>query len=337
MKMNTENVAPVPDRATWKSIVARYSAPAVTKSTWQLVNTLVPYLALVALMIWSLRGPYWVTLLLAIPGAGLAVRLFIIAHDCGHRSFFKSRRANDFWGTIAAGFVLTPYVYWRNEHARHHLSAGNLDRRGIGDVWTLTVSEYEQKPAGVRFLYRLYRNPIMLFVIVPILLFLVGYRFWDKWAGKMERLSILRTNLAFAAVLAIAHYTIGLKALFLVQFPVLALAASAGVWLFYVQHQFENVYWSKDADWDFYRMAIEGSSFYRLPKVLQWFSGNIGYHHIHHLSPRIPNYKLERCHHENPLFHAARMLTPRDSLRTLRFRLWDEARRQMVGWQPSGA
>jgi omega-6 fatty acid desaturase (delta-12 desaturase) len=331
--MNPLNPSPSIDLPDWRAIVARYRGSALGHSIWQLANSLVPFLALLVLMYWSLRWSYLVTLLLAIPAAGFSVRLFIISHDCGHQSFFKSRRLNDFWGEVTALLVWTPYTYWKQEHARHHSTAGNLDRRGVGDIWTLTVSEYMAKPRIVRLLYRLYRNPIVLFGLGPIFLFTIGYRHWSAWAGRTERLSILRTNLFLAMVLVLCHYTIGLKAFLMIELPVTLLGSTAGVWLFYVQHQFEDVYWEENGRWDFFAQAIEGSSCYRLPRVLQWFSGNIGFHHVHHLSPRIPNYRLERCHRENPVFHRARELTLWTSLKSLGFRLWDERSRKMVGFR----
>jgi omega-6 fatty acid desaturase (delta-12 desaturase) len=283
-------------------------------------------------MYWSLSWHYAITLLLAIPAAGFAVRLFIISHDCGHQSFFKTKRMNTIWGSVTSFLVWTPYTYWKNEHARHHASSGNLDRRGIGDIWTMTASEYKSKRWPIRMAYRLYRNPVVLFGLGPVFLFTVGYRFWAPWCGKAERLSVLRTNLLLALMLLLSHYTIGLKAFFLVIIPPTALAASMGVWLFYVQHQFEDVYWARSDSWDFFHQAIAGSSYYRLPRLFQWFSANIGFHHVHHLSPRIPNYFLARCHLENPVFHKARELTLRSSLKLLRFRIWCERRRKMVGF-----
>ena len=310
--------------------MARYKASGWGRAAWQLTNTLIPYFALMVLMYLSLRWSYLVTLALALPAAGLMVRLFIISHDCGHGSFFRSKRANDRWGRVAAFLSWTPYDYWRKEHAKHHSTAGNLDRRGIGDIWTLTVSEYKASHWALRLLYRFYRNPFVLFVIGPTFTFTIGYRFPSRWAGKSERRSVHSTNLLMIGLLALAHLTIGLKAFLLIQLPVIAVASAAGVWIFYIQHQFEDVYWEETATWDFFKQAIEGSSYYRLPRVLQWFTGSIGYHHVHHLSPRIPNYRLEKCHRENPLFHRASLLTLRTSLKSLRFRLWDENTRKMV-------
>ncbi len=324
--------APFP-QAAWLRIVMRYRRPSITKSTWQLVNTLIPYIGLVGLMFWSLQWSYLITLLLALPAAALAVRLFIISHDCGHRSFFASKGMNNFWGALTSMLVWTPYTYWRHEHARHHAGSGNLDRRGTGDIWTLTVSEYQALSRFHRMRYRLYRNPWFLFGVAPLYTFTVGYRFWARGSGKPERISVLRTNLVLVAVMALAHWTIGLKVFLLVQLPIVAIAASAGVWLFYIQHQFENVYWEKTDRWDFFRQAMAGSSFYNLPRWLAWCTANIGYHHVHHLSPGIPNYRLADCHRENPLFQEVNRITLATSLKSLSFRLWDEASRSMVGFK----
>ena len=332
MTVNTTQSPTLLRQLDWRPIVAAYLEPILARSVWQLMNSLLPFAGLLVLMYWSLNWSYWITLLLAVPTAGFSVRLFIISHDCGHQSFFRSKRFNNFWGELTALLVWTPYTYWKNEHARHHSSAGNLDRRGIGDIWTLTVDEYVAKPWSVRFIYRLYRTPLVLFGVLPLFLFMFGYRYWESWAGRAERLSVLRTNLFIAMVLVLCHYTIGLKAFFMIELPLTALGASMGVWLFYVQHQFEDVYWEKSEEWDFATQAIEGSSCYKLPRVLQWFSGNIGYHHVHHLSPRIPNYRLERCHRENAVFQRASQITLWTSLKALRHRLWDERSRKMVGF-----
>ena len=333
MNADTTETQTSPPASQWRSIVDRYRGPIPGRSAWQLINTLVPYAALLVLMHWSLGVSYLLTLLLAIPAAGFAVRLFIISHDCGHQSFCDSKRMNAFWGTITSLLVWTPYTYWKNEHARHHASAGNLDRRGTGDIWTLTAAEYTAKPWPLRLGYRAYRHPVTLFVIGPVFLFVVKYRFWKGWAGRAERLSVLRTNLVLAAILCACHYTIGLGTFLLIQLPITVLAAGLGVWLFYVQHQFEDVYWDHADNWDFFSQAIDGSSYYNLPRILQWFSGNIGFHHVHHLSPRIPNYRLAHCHRENPIFQRARQLTLRTSLKSLRYRLWDEQSRKMVDFR----
>ena len=305
--------------------------PQASRSSWQLINTLVPYAALWALMLFSLRVSFFLTLALAIPAGGFLVRIFIISHDCGHGSFFASPRLNTFWGVITGTMALTPYNAWRREHAQHHATAGNLDKRGAGDIWTLTVKEYLALPFWGRMKYRLYRNPLIMFGIGPIFLFSIGHRY-GPGRTPAQRASIRETNLLLILAGLIAWMTIGLKAFFLIQIPILAIASSVGVWLFYVQHQFEDVYWERDKNWDFRALALEGSSYYRLPKILQWFSGNIGFHHVHHLSARIPNYLMEKCHKENELFSAVPEITLWKSLNSLKYRLWDEESRQLVGF-----
>jgi omega-6 fatty acid desaturase (delta-12 desaturase) len=316
----------------WKEIVARYRQPSVWRSVWQIVDTLVPYAALWYLMYRSLSVSYWITLLLAVLAAGFLVRVFIIHHDCGHGSFFKSQKANDIWGFITGVLTFTPYYLWRWKHAIHHAASGDLDRRGWGDVWTLTVEEYLGASRWKRFAYRLVRNPVVLFVIVPVYLFVVEYRFAPSKAGKRERHSVYSTNLGVLGMATALSLIFGIKAYLLIQLALIAVSGSAGVWLFYVQHQFEGVYWQRHGHWDYTAAALEGSSFYKLPRVLQWFSGNIGFHHIHHLSPRIPNYNLEKCQNAEPLFQNVPAVTLLASLKSFTFRLWDEQGRKMVGF-----
>jgi omega-6 fatty acid desaturase (delta-12 desaturase) len=320
------------DTSVWKEIVARYQKPAVWRGVWQIVNTLVPYAALWFLMYLSLGVSWWITIPLAVLAGGFMVRLFIIHHDCGHGSFFKSRKANDIFGFISGVLTFVPYYHWRWEHAMHHATSGDLDRRGMGDIWTLTVQEYLESSRWQRFAYRLFRNPILLFVIAPIYIFLVKQRFPKAEAGRRERHSVYWTNLAILGVAAGMTWIFGLKAYLLIQLTITVVAGSTGVWLFYVQHQFEDVYWERGGDWDYATAALQGSSFYKLPKVLQWFSGNIGFHHIHHLSPRIPNYHLEKCHKAEPLFQSVKPVTLFASLKSFTFRLWDEQRRKLVGY-----
>jgi omega-6 fatty acid desaturase (delta-12 desaturase) len=317
----------------WKKVVARYQQPALGRSLWQLLNTLVPYAAAWGLIYWSLEVSYWLTAALIVLAAGLLVRVFVIFHDCGHGSFFKSRKANDVLGVITGVLTFTPYYHWRWEHALHHSSAGDLDRRGTGDVWTLTVGEYLQASRGKRLAYRLARNPFILFLLAPLFLFLIKQRFPSSKAAPRERNSVAWTNLALLAVAAAAGSLFGLGTYALCQLAILAVAATAGVWLFYVQHQFEGVYWERAGEWDYCAAALRGSSFYKLPRVLQWFSGNIGFHHIHHLSPRIPNYHLEDCHQAEPLFQTVKPVTLLSSLKSLTFRLWDEQGRKLVGFR----
>jgi omega-6 fatty acid desaturase (delta-12 desaturase) len=282
-------------------------------------------------MVWSLQISYWITLGLAVIAAGLLTRIFIIFHDCGHGSFLGSRKANDVLGFITGVLTFTPYAYWRHRHAIHHATAGNLDRRGVGDIWTITMREYRAGSRWQRLRFRVYRNPLFLFFVAPVYLFLFGYRFASPRDGWRWHVSVLWTNLALLGLAAGASLVIGLRAYLMIQLPVMILGGVIGVWLFYVQHQFEGMYWERQKAWDYVSVALRGSSFYQLPKVLQWFSGSIGFHHIHHLSPRIPNYRLERCHRENQLFRDVKPLRFWESLRSLRLRVWDEDKKQLVG------
>ncbi|MFQ5882602.1 MAG: fatty acid desaturase [Candidatus Methylomirabilales bacterium] len=316
----------------WRQAVAKYENPDLRRSLWQAVNTFIPYCILWYVTYRSLEVSYWMTLALSVLTAGFLVRIFIIFHDCGHGSFFKSQKANDMLGFIAGILTFTPYYGWRHEHATHHATAGDLDRRGVGDIWTLTVEEYLALSPRKRFEYRLYRNPLVMFVIGPLFVFLIRHRFAQRTASKRERYNVYWTNLAIVGTVALMSVTIGIKAYVLVHLPIIMIASAAGVWLFYVQHQYEGVYWERHENWDYVTVALQGSSFYKLPKVLHWFTGNIGFHHIHHLSPRIPNYYLERCHKESPMFQDVKSITLLASLKSFTFRLWDEERRKLVGF-----
>ena len=319
-------------KQAWRKAVAPYQSSDLVRSIWQLINTLIPYILLWGLMVWSLKVSYWLTLLLSIPTGGFMVRAFIIFHDCGHGSFFKSQKSNEIIGYVTGVLTFTPYHHWRHNHALHHATAGDLDRRGTGDVWTATVDEYRSFSIWKRAFYRIYRNPILMFLINPVLLFGIGHRFAGKQAKKRERMSVYLTNVILLIILALAHFTIGLKAYFLVQLPILWIGTAAGVWLFYIQHNFDGMYWERHEKWDFVKAGLEGSSFYKLPKLMQWFTGNIGFHHIHHLSPRIPNYLLERCYKENRIFQIE-PVTLLSSMKSLSFRLWDEKTRKLVGYR----
>lgn len=283
----------------------------------------------------SVFWSYFLTLLLAVPTAGLLVRLFIIQHDCGHHSFFRSRRANDLLGTFCSLLTLTPYHLWRRSHSRHHASSGNLTHRGHGDVWTLTVDEYLNRSWFAQMRYRLYRHPLFMFVLGPWLLFVLRQRFtyYIPRAWYRERRSVHLTNLGILFLLAAAWYTMGLPAFIVVHSPIVLLGAAIGSWLFFVQHQYEQAYWEPQEQWDFTQSAFEGSSYYRLPAVLQWFTGNIGFHHIHHLDSRIPNYNLEACYANVPEVQHVVTLGLLDSLQCARLKLWDERRRQMVTFE----
>jgi len=284
------------------------------------------------LMYLSLAWSWWITVPLAILAGLFLVRIFIIFHDCGHGSFFKSPWANSVVGFITGALTLTPYYHWRWEHSIHHASAGSLDRRGTGDVWTLTVEEYLNSSRWRRFSYRLARNPIVLFCLAPLYLFLIAQRFADPNANPRERWSVFWMNVAILGMAVALSLIFGTLNYILIHLIIVLVGGGVGIWMFYVQHQFEDVYWERDDDWDFAEAALKGSSFYKLPKVLQWFSGNIGFHHIHHLSPRIPNYNLERCHKSDPMFQEVKPITLLASLKSLTFRLWDEQSRRLVGF-----
>lgn len=317
----------------WKAVVAKFEKPSLPRALWQIVNTFGPYALLWYLMYRSLAVSWWLVVPLAILAAGFLVRIFIIFHDCGHGSYFKSRRANNIVGFISGILTFTPYLHWRWEHNIHHASSGHLDKRGTGDIWTLTVEEYLQASRGKRFAYRLARNPFILFLLAPLFLFLVRQRFPSPKANKRERHSVYWMNLAIFAMAVSMSSIFGLKAYLIIQLIVIAVAGGAGVWLFYVQHQFEGVYWARGEEWDFTQAALQGSSFYRLPRIMQWFSGNIGFHHIHHLSSRIPNYNLERCHKADPIFQQVKPITLLASFKSFTFRFWDEQRRMLVGYR----
>lgn len=319
-------------RERWRELVARYQEPSLTRSSWQLANSLIPYFALWIAMYFSLGVSYWLTLALSIPAAGFLVRIFIINHDCGHGAFFKSAKANSIWGSITSFLCVNPYYYWKHDHALHHAGTGNLDRRGYGDIWTMTVKEYLDSPWHIRLAYRFYRNPIILFIVGALFMFTIGYRFAAKTATKKDRQSVFRMNIALALTLVVVWFTIGIKAFLLVQLPIFLFAAAAGSWLFYVQHQYEGVYWARGDEWDHVSASLDGSSYYKLPAVLQWFTGNIGFHHIHHLSSKIPNYNLARCHFENQVFQDVNVITVLSSLRCLQYRLWDEERNRLIGF-----
>jgi len=317
----------------WKKIVAEYQEPSLPRAIWQIANTFIPYAGLWYLMYLSLSVSYWLTLPLAILAGGFMIRIFIVFHDCGHGSYFKSKLANDVLGFISGMLTLTPYFHWRWEHSLHHATSGDLDRRGTGDIWTMTVQEYIESSRWKRFAYRLARNPIILFVIAPLYLFSFSQRFSSAKANRRERYSVWWMNVALLAVASVMSMIFGIKAYLLLQLFVMGVGGSVGVWLFYVQHQFDGVYWERGDGWDYTDAALQGSSFYKLPRILQWFSGNIGYHHVHHLSSRIPNYNLERCHNSHPLFRSVKPVTLISSLKSFTYRLWDEQKRKLVGYR----
>lgn len=318
----------------WKAILAPYKKPEAWRAVFQLLNTALPFAALWLVMLWSLQVSYWLTLALSIPAALLVVRLFIFQHDCGHGSFFKSQRVNNIIGGLIGVLTLVPYQYWRKTHAIHHAEAGNLDGRGFGDVDTLTVREYLSRSRAKKVLYRLYRHPFVLLVIGPVYQFIIKHRFPADAprAWKREWSSVHRTNAALLVVVMFMWLTVGLDRFLLVQLPITLIAGTVGVYMFYVQHQFKDTYWQYKEAWDYYAAGLEGSSHLTIPKVMQWFTGNIGLHHIHHANSRIPNYHLQRCYDENPELQQATRLGLFESLRTLGLRLWDEDARQLISF-----
>ena len=319
-----------PERAFRREDLARYARPNLGRSLLELVTSVLPYLALSYAMYLALDVSYLLVLAIAIPASGFLVRTFILFHDCSHGSLFGSKRANAWLGTVLGLFVYSPFVRWRHDHAVHHATSGDLERRGGGDVRTLTVTEYNALPPRSQLAYRLFRHPLIMFGIGPIVALLIGPRMVSRDARPRMRRSVIGTNIALALLTAALCWAIGPLKFLLIQGPTVMLAGSAGIWLFYVQHQFEDAYWQSSDDWNYADAALRGSSYLKLPAVLQFFSGNIGLHHVHHLNSRIPNYNLQRAHDENPVFQDVPTLTLREGMRTTRLKLWDEDAGRMV-------
>lgn len=274
--------------------------------------------------------PYWAILLMAVPAGLFMVRLFILFHDCAHQSFFSSKRANRIFGYISGVLTFAAYEKWRASHWKHHATVADLDRRGTGDFWTMTKQEYLESPRWKRWVYRLARNPFVVFGLGPIFIFMLSQRFPIGAKNKQERYSVLLANLGILVIILLAGFTFGFQTYILIQVPIVLIGGMLGLWLFYIQHNFDGVYWSRHNEWDRLKAALEGSSFYKLPKVLQWFTGNIGYHHIHHIRPLIPNYNLKECCDSEPDLKKVKPLTVGKSLRSLRLHLWDENNQKLV-------
>jgi len=321
--------------ATWKKIVSRYEEPSPVRSTWQLVTTLSLYLITWLLIYLNFKneGPWYLYLPLIILGVGLLMRIFIIFHDCGHNSFSKSGEVNKWVGFITGTLAFTPFKHWTWEHSVHHATVGDIDRRGIGDVWTLMVDEYLALSRLQRLGYRIWRHPLFLFGFAPSYIFFVRERFPAKNASPAQKRAVMFTNLALLCMLCSGCLIFGSFFYILIQMLIMSVAATLGVWLFYVQHQFEGVYWERHENWEYTSAALDGSSYYKLPKILQWFTGNIGFHHLHHLSTKIPNYYLEACHNSHPAFTKVKELTLLGSLKCMNVRLWDESEKALIGWR----
>jgi acyl-lipid omega-6 desaturase (Delta-12 desaturase) len=315
--------------------LARYRAPHHGRSIFEILITVVPLVLLWLSMWFALKLGYGLYLLLAVPAAGFLVRLFMIQHDCGHGAFFRHRLANDWVGRVIGVLTLTPYDFWRRTHAVHHATSGNLDRRGIGDVDTLTVDEYLSRPFWARLRYRLYRHPLVMFGLGPAYLFFLQQRlpFGLMRAGWQPWVSTMATNLAILLAAGITIWAVGFIAFLLVQLPIMLLGASLGVWLFYVQHQFEDTFWAADTSWNLHEAALHGSSHYDLPIVLRWFTANIGVHHVHHLCSRIPFYRLPVALRRHPELAKVGRLTLGQSILSVRLVLWDEAARRLISFR----
>jgi len=319
----------------WTQILSCYRQPSDGRGIVEIAITVVPLLLLWALAWYALKQGYWLSLLITVPAAGFLVRLFMIQHDCGHGAFFRHRLVNDWVGRVIGVLTLTPYDFWRRTHALHHATSGNLDRRGFGDIDTLTVREYRERPLWGRLKYRLYRHPLVMFGIGPAYLFVFQHRLpvglmrggWQPW------LSTMATNVAIAALVATMIWLTSLGAFLLVHLPIMLLAGSIGFWLFYVQHQFEDTVWAHDRAWDLHKVALHGSSYYDLPHVLRWFTANIGAHHIHHLCSRIPCYRLPLVLRDYPELSGIGRLTLVQSFRCVRLVLWDEGQRRLISFR----
>jgi omega-6 fatty acid desaturase (delta-12 desaturase) len=336
----TVRLAPEPpihpiDPRDWPKELAPYRQAMPRRALAELAVTAAPFVSLWLAMWLSLGQGYWLTLLLAVPAAGFLVRLFVIQHDCGHGSFFRGRRANDRLGRVIGVLTLTPYAHWRQQHALHHGSSGNLDRRGKGDVETLTVREYRDLPRWRRIGYRLFRHPLVILGLGPIFVFVCRHRLPENplRANAQAWGDVMATNLAVAVALTFLAVLLGARELLLVQLPITWLASTMGVWLFFVQHQFEHTYWERDAGWALHTGGLHGSSLLDLPPVLRWFTANIGIHHVHHLSARIPSYRLGEVLRDHPELRGTNRLTLRHSLQCFRLALWDEDAKRLVSFR----
>ncbi|AJS57265.1 fatty acid desaturase [Paenibacillus sp. IHBB 10380] len=322
-----------PTVSNMKKNIAPFEQIDTKASIRQLINTVVPLVVLWYLAYLSLSVSYWLTLPITIIASGFVIRTFIIFHDCCHQAFFKSRLANEIIGTITGVVALVPYQQWKNTHSIHHATSSNLDKRGTGDMWVLTVDEYAESSKWRRLAYRIYRNPLVLFGAGPIFIFLFSYRFNRKAAKRKERMGTYITNVSLVTLYAVLCWAIGWQAFVMIQIPIFFVSAMLGIWLFYVQHQFEHSYFEHDEEWSYVNAAVEGSSYYKLPKLLQWITGNIGFHHVHHLSPKVPNYNLEKAHNASPPLQKATTITLSSSLKSLNFRLWDENSKTFVSFK----
>ncbi|MEK3937046.1 fatty acid desaturase [Sporosarcina sp. FSL W7-1349] len=310
--------------------VAPFAKSDKKKSVLQLINTIPPVIILWFLAYQSLDVSIWLTLALCVVNAGFVVRTFIIFHDCTHGSFFKNKKANDIVGTMTGVLTLFAYEKWKREHSIHHATSSNLDKRGVGDIWVMTIEEYVQASKWQRLAYRFYRNPLVMFGLGPMYLVLISSRFNRKDARRKEQLNTYLTNVILVGLYTGLILLIGWQSFLLIQGSTMFVAGMLGIWLFYIQHTFEDSYFEEESEWDYVKAAVEGSSYYKLPRVLQWVTGNIGFHHVHHLAPRVPNYNLEMAHELTPPLQQATTITIKTSLESLKYRLYDPARKTFV-------
>ena len=321
----------------WRAELAPFARPSLRRSLVDISTSLLPYLGLAVGMYFLRHVSEWLVLAVAVPCAGFLVRTYIVFHDCAHGSFLPWRKANEWLGGLCGLLVFTPFQRWRHQHAMHHASSGDLDRRGGGDVPTLTVAEYLARPWRGRLAYRLFRNPIVMFGLGPLWAMIISPRFVSRGERPRLRRSVWRTDLALVVVIGPLCWLLGWQNFLIIEMPAALLAGSVGVWLFYVQHQFEDAYWQNSDSWSYDEAALKGSSYLRLPKVLQFFTGNIGLHHVHHLSTRIPNYNLQRAHDAYPAFQQVPRLSLWDGLKCVRLKLWDEERGRLVTFREARA
>jgi len=335
MTSNANNKQKSSSSSDWFKNIARFEKPTLRQSIWQIINTLIPYLVLWIIMLYAMKEgyPYWMILLLSVPAGLFMVRLFILFHDCTHWSFFSSKRANSLFGFFSGILTFTPYAKWQASHWRHHATVGDLDRRGSGDFWTMTKEEYLKAPKWLKFVYRLARNPFVMFILGPIFVFLVAQRLPIRYKTKSERNNIYLTNLIILGVVVAVGYVFGFLNFLLVLLPIVFVGGMLGFWLFYIQHNYEGMNWMRHEGWNRKTASLEACSFYKLPKVLQWFTGSIGFHHVHHLRPMIPNYNLEKCHNSETILKEIKPLTMAQSLRALDLHLWDEHRGELISFR----